>query len=128
VFDNYDRGLLGLVVDPQLGTAGHNFVYVLYTYDHNPVSDYMPSAPTSWNDNCLTPPGPLTDGCPALGRLAKLTGNPGGATWSGTETDMVQGWCQQGPSHSMDDLMFGPDGYLYASAGEGAVMVCNARS
>ena len=113
----WDRGLMGLALAPNFPTDPS--VYVLYTYDHNPVSDYMPSAPTSWNDNCLTPPGPLTDGCPALGRLAKLTGNPGGATWSGTETDMVQGWCQQGPSHSMDDLMFGPDGYLYASAGEG---------
>ena len=29
-------------------------------------------------------------------------------------------WCQQYPSHSVDDLMFGADGYLYMSAGDGA--------
>jgi len=57
----WDRGLMGLALAP---TSRPTSVYVLYTYDHNPVSDYMPSAPTSWNDNCLTPPGPLTDGCP----------------------------------------------------------------
>ena len=28
--------------------------------------------------------------------------------------------CQQYPSHSVGDLVFGPDGYLYASMGEGA--------
>src|SRR4029450_4287498 len=29
-------------------------------------------------------------------------------------------WCQQYPSHSIGDLAFGPDGALYASAGDGA--------
>ena len=113
----WDRGLMGLALAPSFPTDPS--VYVLYTYDHNPVSDYLPSAPSQWNDNCPSPPGSLTDGCPVLGRLARLTANPGGATWSGTENVLVQGWCQQGPSHTMDDLAFGPDGYLYASAGEG---------
>jgi glucose/arabinose dehydrogenase len=113
----WDRGLMGLALSPTF--PADPSVYVLYTYDYNPVHDYMPSAPSQWNDNCPSPPGALTDGCPILGRLAKLTGNAGGATWSGTENVLVQGWCQQGPSHAMDDLAFGPDGYLYASAGEG---------
>ncbi len=113
----WDRGLMGLALSPTF--PADPSVYVLYTYDHNPVSDYMPSAPTQWNDNCVNPPGSLTDGCPILGRLSKLTANAGGATWSGAENVLVQGWCQQGPSHAMDNLAFGPDGYLYASAGEG---------
>ena len=113
----WDRGMMGLALSPTF--PADPSVYVLYAYDHNPVNDYNPSAPAQWNDNCPSPPGPLTDGCPVLGRLAKLTANPGGSTWSGTENILVQGWCQQGPSHSMDNLAFGPDGYLYVSAGEG---------
>ncbi len=35
--NNYwDRGLTGITVDPQFGTAGHNFVYVSYTYNRDP--------------------------------------------------------------------------------------------
>ena len=38
----------------------------------------------------------------------------------GNPTVLVDGWCQQFSSHSIGDLRFGPDGMLYASAGEGA--------
>jgi glucose/arabinose dehydrogenase len=113
----WDRGLMGLALAPNFPTDPS--VYVLYTYDHNPVHDYLSSAPAVWNDACPSNPGALTDGCPTLGRLSKLTANAAGTTWTGTETVMLQGWCQQGPSHSMDNLGFGPDGYLYVTAGEG---------
>ena len=113
----WDRGLMGLALSPTFPTDPS--IYVLYTYDYNPVHDYLTSAPNAWNDTCPSNPGSLTDGCPVLGRLSRLTANAGGAAWSGTETVMLQGWCQQGPSHSMDNLAFGPDGYLYVSAGEG---------
>jgi hypothetical protein len=33
---------------------------------------------------------------------------------------LVEGWGQQYPGHSMDTVMFGQDGALYASAGDGA--------
>ena len=39
---------------------------------------------------------------------------------TGSEKVLVEDWCQQYPSHSVGDLTFGPDGALYASAGEGA--------
>jgi PKD repeat protein/glucose/arabinose dehydrogenase len=38
----------------------------------------------------------------------------------GSERVLIEDWCQQFPSHSTGDLAFGPDGALYASAGDGA--------
>ena len=32
-----DRGLLGMKLDPEFGTVGHNFIYLLYAYD-SPIS------------------------------------------------------------------------------------------
>ena len=111
--DYWDRGLLGLVVDPQLGTPGHNFVYVLYTYD---------GAPPRWNDVCKGPPdgpGPTTDGCVVDARLSRFPVNPDGT--AGIEQPLIDGkWCQQFPSHSIGHLAFLPDGSLVVSAGEGA--------
>jgi glucose/arabinose dehydrogenase len=110
--DNYwDRGLLGLALDPNFPTKP--YVYVLYTYDA-PIGG---AAPT-WNDACPTPPGPTTDGCVVSNRISRLTAD--GNTMTGTEQVLVDGWCQQFPSHSADTLMFGRDGALYASAGDGA--------
>jgi len=123
VDDYWDRGLLGFTLSPNFVTD-HTF-YVQYAYDHNPVSDYNGNsyhAPTQWNDACPTPPGPTTDGCTILGRISKFSAVPGPTTPLGpaNETTLVQGWCQQYPSHSNDDLWIGPDGLLYSTAGDGA--------
>ena len=39
---------------------------------------------------------------------------------TGTEQVLIEDWCQQYPSHSLGSLVFGADGALYASAGDGA--------
>ena len=39
---------------------------------------------------------------------------------TGSEQVLVEDWCQQYPSHSTGTVDFGPDGALYASAGDGA--------
>jgi titin len=39
---------------------------------------------------------------------------------TGGETVLINDWRNQFPSHSIGDLQFGPDGYLYASGGDGA--------
>ena len=116
VFGGWDRGLLGLAVDPNFGITGGNYVYVLYT------RDATPGGPTpSWNDDCPGPPdgpGPNTDGCPVTGTLSRLKWSGGTA---GPEQILIRNqWCQQYPSHSMGNLAFGPGGALYASAGDGA--------
>jgi glucose/arabinose dehydrogenase len=107
----WDRGLLGLAIDPNFPASP--YLYVLYTYDA-PIGGTAPR----WNDACPTPPGPTTDGCVVSGRLSKLTiGTNNVATG---EQVLINDWCQQFPSHSIGDLRFGPDGMLYVSGGEGA--------
>ncbi|MBE2320848.1 PQQ-dependent sugar dehydrogenase [Solirubrobacter sp. CPCC 204708] len=104
VHDYWDRGLLGMALDPASAD-----VYVLYPYDKAPDSDLQPR----WGDTCPSPPGPTEDGCVVSGRLSRLAPD-------GSETVLIEDWCQQFPSHSVGWLEFGPDGQLYASAGDGA--------
>ncbi|MCW2573517.1 MAG: hypothetical protein JWO88_3575, partial [Frankiales bacterium] len=114
VDDYWDRGLLGLAVDPGFGQGGHDFVYALYALDAPPGR----TAPV-WNDACGTPPGPTTDGCVVQGVLSRFPVNADGT--AGAEQILLgPAWCQQFPSHSIGALKFGPDGKLYASAGDGA--------
>ena len=107
VYAAWDRGLLGLALDPQF-TTGRPYVYVLYSYDKDPNSSQFPR----WNDTCPAPPGPNDDGCVITGRLSRLSG--------GSEQVLIEDWCQQYPSHSVGSLAFGPDGALYVSGGDGA--------
>jgi glucose/arabinose dehydrogenase len=113
VFDNYDRGLLGLVVDPQLGTLGHNYVYVLYTVDAGPGQ-----TPPVWHDRCVQ--SMITvNGCVVSGSLVRIQVNADGS--AGRKKVLInEQWCQQFTSHSIGHLAFGPDGDLYVSGGEGA--------
>ena len=112
VHDYWDRGLLGMALDPAFVSNGR--IYVLYTYDH--ILGSATPAPR-WGDGCPSPPGGTLDGCVVSARLSRFTLTNGVA---GTEHVLVEDWCQQFPSHSIGDLAFGPDGYLYASGGEGA--------
>lgn len=65
VHDFWDRGLLGLAIDPQF--PARPYVYVLYTYDHVLGSS---NPPPRWGDGCPNPPAPPTRaalpvaGCP----------------------------------------------------------------
>jgi glucose/arabinose dehydrogenase len=113
VDDYWDRGLLGLALDPNFPASP--YVYVLYTYDA-PLGGTAPV----WNDACPGTPGPTTDGCVVSGRLARLTAGAGDQAVPGSEKTLIWGWCQQFPSHSVGDLEFAPDGSLYVSGGEGA--------
>jgi glucose/arabinose dehydrogenase len=117
VHNYWDRGLLGMALDPNFPTTP--YVYVLYTYDAA-IGGTAPRWGTvgGTSDGCPTPPGPTTDGCVVSGRLSRL--QAAGSVMTGAEQVLIEDWCQQFPSHSIGSLIFGPDGALYVSGGDGA--------
>jgi len=129
VYDNGDRGLLGLALDPEF-TTGRPYVYALYTWDHVLGKAWDPEEPeygtpgVSGDPSC--PSQNPSASCLVSGRLVRLTEdslNPNHAIEVGglpKEEELVQGWCQQFSSHSIGELQFGPEGALFASGGDGA--------
>src|SRR3989440_378382 len=122
VHNYWDRGLLGMTLDPKF--PAKPYVYVLYTYDAA-IGGTAPrwGSPGVFSDDCPTPPGPTTDGCVVSGRLSRLVAK--GNKMTGPEQVLINDWCQQYPSHSVGDLAFGPGGALYASGGDGASFSAN---
>ena len=121
VYDERDRGLLGLALDPRFAQPQHRYVYALYTFDHELGED--PNAPPRWGkgpsyegDFCPAL-GDYAGACPVSGRLVRIKDEGGTA---GPEQVLLEDWCQQFPSHSVGDLNFGPEGALFVSGGEGA--------
>jgi glucose/arabinose dehydrogenase len=117
VHNFWDRGLLGLALDPSF--PDKPYVYVLYTHDAA-IGGTAPrwGTPGATSDGCPTPPGATADGCVVSGRLSRLTAS--GNSMTGTEQVLIEDWCQQYPSHSIGSLDFGPDGALYVTGGDGA--------
>ncbi|HET8814950.1 MAG TPA: PQQ-dependent sugar dehydrogenase [Solirubrobacterales bacterium] len=129
VYDNGDRGLLGLELDPEF-TTGRPYVYALYTWDHVLGQPWDPEEPEYGTPGVSGDPGCPSQNssasCLVSGRLVRLTENlldPNHAVEEGglpKEEELLQGWCQQFSSHSVGELQFGPEGALYVSGGDGA--------
>ena len=117
VYNFWDRGLLGLALDP--GFPSRPYVYVLYAHDAA-IGGTAPrwGTPGILSDPCPNPPGATANGCVVSGRLSRL--EAAGSVMTGTERVLLEGWCQQYPSHSLGSLAFGADGALYVSGGDGA--------
>jgi glucose/arabinose dehydrogenase len=116
VHDYWDRGLMGLALDPNF--PAQPYVYVSYAYDYDPATPNLPAP--RWGDTCPTPPGPDADGCVISGRVSRLWINPDDSQNGPEQVLLENNWCQQFPSHSLGGLDFGPEGALYVTAGEGA--------
>ncbi|MGH2979230.1 MAG: DUF7594 domain-containing protein [Solirubrobacterales bacterium] len=121
VHNYWDRGLLGLAVDPNFPTDP--YVYLFYAHDAPPGG----TAPT-WgvagqtSDGCPDPPagpGGNEDGCVVSGRISRI--QIAGEVANGPEQVLVPVvGCFQYPSHIGGGLEFGADGNLYYSGGDGA--------
>ena len=96
VDDVWERGLLGIALDPAFPTRP--YVYVSYTHDGAACAEGST--------------------CTSTGRVSRLTAHDDVMTAG--EKVLVEDWCQQFPSHSMGAPVFGPNGTLYVAGGEGA--------
>ncbi|PKH40185.1 Glucose/arabinose dehydrogenase, beta-propeller fold [Nocardioides alpinus] len=118
VYNNGDRGLLGMVLDPAYPTRP--YLWALYTKDAEPggtVPKY--GTATSDTDPCPTDGG--ANDCRVSAELTRLTLDPATGTWTGQEAVLLGGgWCQQYGSHTIGTVEFGTDGYLYVGSGDAA--------
>ncbi len=117
VHDFADRGLIGLALHPDFAT--NRQLFILYTSQQAlPGTRTFPDPMSgSWGNGCPPIPGDDKEGCVVSSKLSRVDLT---ASWTGTETQVLQDWCQQFSSHSTGTLAFGRDGQLYAGAGDGA--------
>jgi glucose/arabinose dehydrogenase len=99
---NKERGLLSVAVDPDFGTAGHNHVYLYYTFNKFgvcPVDD---------------PPNPNNP----VNRVSRFVMS-GDRIDPSSEVVLLDNMPSPDGNHNGGDLSFGKDGHLYLSAGDG---------
>ncbi len=117
VYNNGDRGLLGMVLDPQYPTRP--YLWALYTKDAEPDGT-VPKYGNATTDTDPCPVGGGANDCRVSAELSRLTLDPATGTWTGQEAVLLGGWCQQYGSHTIGTVVFGTDGYLYVGSGDAA--------
>ena len=115
-YDFWDRGLLGLTLSPNWpadpNAPGTRVVYAAYARDANiggAAPKWGASTPAASEfDTCPTPPGATTDGCVISGRLVSFGASGTSDVAASGPTTLLDGWCQQFPSHTVGDLRVRP--------------------
>ena len=123
VHDFWDRGLLGFALHPNFPATP--YFYVLYAYDYDPLDPSRPAP--RWGDTCpdrdgsnnVIGPGATDDGCVVNGRISRFEVGANNVLVGGETVILENNWCQQYPSHSVGSLVFGQEGALYVTAGDG---------
>ena len=98
VHNFWDRGLLGMALDPNFPTTP--YVYVLYTLRRaRSAARRRAGARRRTSDACPTPPG--ADRRRLRGQRPALAAAGAGNVMTGAEQVLIEDWCQQYPSHSI---------------------------
>ena len=100
---DYESGLLGIALDPDFGTAGHNYVYLSYTFKK------AAECPTDWNP--ANPNNPVN-------RVSRFVMS-GDTINLSSEKVLIDNIPSPRGFHNTGDLSFGKDGYLYVTVGDG---------
>jgi glucose/arabinose dehydrogenase/PKD repeat protein len=100
ICSNFERGLLGVAVDPNFST--NHYVYVFYTY----------------NKSGLCPQGAPANPDNPVHRVSRFV-MAGDTADPATEKVLLDNIPSPNGNHNAGDLGFGKDGYLYASVGDG---------
>ncbi len=98
----HERGLLGAAVDPGFGTAGHNYVYLYYTFKK------FGECPSEQPANSNNP----------VNRVSRFVMS-GDTIDPSSEEVLIDNIPSPTGNHNSGDLSFGKDGYLYVSVGDG---------
>ncbi|MBA3867619.1 MAG: PQQ-dependent sugar dehydrogenase [Anaerolineae bacterium] len=104
-----ERGLLGITVDPDFLNNGYIYIYYTRQATAGSVSDACAKG-TFASGNTGGP----------RNRISRLTMS-GDEVVPGSERVLIDSIITEQGNHNAGDLHFGPDGYLYASTGDGAV-------
>ncbi|MBI3968024.1 MAG: PQQ-dependent sugar dehydrogenase, partial [Chloroflexi bacterium] len=107
----WDRGLLGIAVDPNFATNG--YVYLSYVYENNPAAF---TGPKSIRVSRFTVIGDVADPASELPLLGSVVAAGCGTLPAGTDCMSADS-----PSHTAGSLKFASDGTLFVMIGDGAI-------